>query len=32
MNPKTDAEIIAWYRKVRRYDSYVVSRESRART
>jgi uncharacterized protein YfaS (alpha-2-macroglobulin family) len=28
MNPKTDAEIIAWYRKVRRYDnSYVVNRE-----
>ena len=28
MNPKTDAEIIAWYRKVRRYDnSYVVNRD-----
>jgi hypothetical protein len=27
MNPKTDAEIIAWFRKVRRYDSYTVSRE-----
>lgn len=27
MNPKTDAEIIAWFRKVRRYDEYTVSRE-----
>ena len=27
MNPKTDAEIIAWFRKVRRYDNYTVSRE-----
>jgi uncharacterized protein YfaS (alpha-2-macroglobulin family) len=27
MNPKTDAEIIAWFRKVRRYDSYSISRE-----
>ncbi|MGJ7610487.1 MULTISPECIES: alpha-2-macroglobulin family protein [unclassified Variovorax] len=27
MNPKTDADIIAWFRKVRRYDSYSISRE-----
>jgi len=27
MNPKTDAEIIAWFRKVRRYDNFTVSRE-----
>ncbi|SEJ15777.1 hypothetical protein SAMN05518853_101811 [Variovorax sp. OK202] len=27
MNPKTDAEIIAWFRKVRRYDSFSISRE-----
>lgn len=27
MNPKTDAEIIAWFRKVRRYDAYTISRE-----
>ncbi len=27
INPKTDAEIIAWFRKVRRYDDYTVSRE-----
>jgi uncharacterized protein YfaS (alpha-2-macroglobulin family) len=27
MNPKTDAEIIAWFRKVRRYDNYSISRE-----
>ena len=27
MNPKTDAEIIAWFRKVRRYDEYTVSRD-----
>ncbi len=28
LNPKTDAEIIAWFRKVRRYDSnYTVSRK-----
>ncbi|WP_295988962.1 alpha-2-macroglobulin family protein [uncultured Variovorax sp.] len=27
MNPKTDAEIIAWFRKVRRYDNFTISRE-----
>ncbi|WP_210392652.1 alpha-2-macroglobulin family protein [Variovorax sp. PAMC 28711] len=28
MNPQTDAEIIAWYRKVKRYDnSYTVDRK-----
>ncbi|RIX77389.1 alpha-2-macroglobulin family protein [Acidovorax cavernicola] len=27
LNPKTDAEIIAWYRKVRRYDSYTIGRD-----
>jgi len=26
LNPQTDAEIIAWFRKVRRYDGYTVSR------
>ena len=26
LNPKTDAEIIAWFRKVRRYDSHTVPR------
>lgn len=31
MNPKTDAEIIAWFRKVRRYDNYTVSRKQAAR-
>lgn len=32
MNPKTDAEIIAWFRKVRRYDnSYTISRKEAAR-
>lgn len=31
MNPKTDAEIIAWFRKVRRYDNYTVSRKLAAR-
>ncbi|RZL88637.1 MAG: alpha-2-macroglobulin [Variovorax sp.] len=31
MNPKTDAEIIVWFRKVRRYDSYTVSRKEAAR-
>ncbi|MDM0058262.1 MG2 domain-containing protein [Variovorax sp. J22G47] len=32
LNPKTDAEIIAWFRKVRRYDSsYVVDRKLAAR-
>ncbi|MDL9998359.1 MG2 domain-containing protein [Variovorax sp. J22P240] len=32
MNPKTDAEIIAWFRKVRRYDSnYTVTRNLAAR-
>ncbi|KQX96257.1 alpha-2-macroglobulin family protein [Variovorax sp. Root473] len=31
LNPKTDAEIIAWYRKVRRYDSYTVSRDTARR-
>ncbi len=30
LNPKTDAEIIAWFRKVRRYDSYTISREQAA--
>ncbi|VTU27565.1 hypothetical protein SRS16CHR_04087 [Variovorax sp. SRS16] len=32
MNPKTDAEIIAWFRKVRRYDSNTtISRKEAAR-
>ncbi|RYF66163.1 MAG: alpha-2-macroglobulin, partial [Comamonadaceae bacterium] len=32
MNPQTDAEIIAWYRKVKRYDdSYTISRKDVAR-
>jgi uncharacterized protein YfaS (alpha-2-macroglobulin family) len=32
MNPKTDAEIIAWFRKVRRYDTnYTVDRKQAAR-
>ncbi|WP_436303125.1 alpha-2-macroglobulin family protein [Variovorax sp. LjRoot290] len=32
MNPKTDAEIIAWFRKVRRYDSnYTIDRKEAAR-
>ncbi|WP_309903614.1 MG2 domain-containing protein [Variovorax soli] len=32
MNPRTDAEIIAWFRKVRRYDgNYTVSRAQAAR-
>ena len=32
LNPKTDAEIIAWFRKVRRYDnSYSVDRKTAAR-
>ncbi|MBT2323164.1 alpha-2-macroglobulin [Variovorax paradoxus] len=32
MNPKTDAEIIAWFRKVRRYDSnYTIERKEAAR-
>ncbi len=31
LNPKTDAEIIAWYRKVRRYDNYTVSRDTARR-
>ncbi len=26
INPKTDAEIIEWLRKVRRYDSYTIAR------
>ena len=34
MNPKTDAEIIAWFRKVRRYDSNytIVAQARRAAT
>lgn len=31
MNPKTDAEIIAWFRKVRRYDNHTVTRTQAAR-
>ncbi|MDP9897768.1 alpha-2-macroglobulin family protein [Variovorax ginsengisoli] len=32
MNPKTDAEIIAWFRKVRRYDSsFTIERKAAAR-
>jgi uncharacterized protein YfaS (alpha-2-macroglobulin family) len=32
MNPKTDAEIVAWFRKVRRYDTnYTISRKQAAR-
>ncbi|RZL95794.1 MAG: alpha-2-macroglobulin, partial [Variovorax sp.] len=32
LNPKTDAEIIAWFRKVRRYDNaYTVERKEAAR-
>ncbi|MGJ7508055.1 alpha-2-macroglobulin family protein [Variovorax sp. GT1P44] len=32
MNPRTDAEIIAWFRKVRRYDSnYTITRKQAAR-
>ncbi|VTU17861.1 hypothetical protein RA8CHR_01609 [Variovorax sp. RA8] len=32
MNPKTDADIIAWFRKVRRYDSnYTIARTQAAR-
>jgi alpha-2-macroglobulin len=27
LQPKTDAEIIAWFRKVKRYDNYAVSRK-----
>ena len=27
LQPKTDAEIIAWFKKVRRYDSYEVPRK-----
>ena len=27
LQPKTDAEIIAWFKKVRRYDSYQVPRK-----
>ena len=26
LQPTTDADIIAWYRKVQRYDSYQVDR------
>ena len=31
MNPKTDAEIIAWFRRVRRYDGYSIDRKIAAR-
>ena len=32
INPKTDADIIAWFRKVRRYDSnYTISRKEAAK-
>ena len=31
LKPETDAEIIAWWRKVQRYDSYTVSRKQAAR-
>ncbi|RZL61357.1 MAG: alpha-2-macroglobulin [Variovorax sp.] len=31
LNPKTDAEIIAWFRKVQFFDNYTVSRERAAR-
>ncbi len=31
MNPKTDTEIITWFRKVRRYDSGAVSRDEARR-
>lgn len=32
LNPRSDAEIISWFRKVRRYDNnYTVSRKSAAR-
>lgn len=31
MTPKTDAEIIAWLRKVRRYDTYSIDRRTAAR-
>ena len=27
LKPRTDADIIAWFKKVQRYDSYVVSRK-----
>lgn len=27
LKPRTDAEIIAWFKKVQRYDSYVVDRK-----
>ncbi|KRA06845.1 alpha-2-macroglobulin [Acidovorax sp. Root568] len=27
LKPRTDADIIAWFRKVQRYDSYVVNRK-----
>lgn len=31
LQPGSDADIIAWYRKVRRYDGYLVSRKSARR-
>ncbi len=31
LNPKTDAEIIAWFKKVQRYDSYTVDRDDARR-
>ncbi|WP_444813113.1 alpha-2-macroglobulin family protein [Variovorax saccharolyticus] len=31
LNPKSDPEIIAWFRKVRRYDNDLVSRKTAAR-
>ncbi|MGH6640495.1 MAG: MG2 domain-containing protein, partial [Polaromonas sp.] len=30
LQPRTDAEIIAWFRKVQRYDGYEVSRKTAA--
>jgi len=31
LQPRTDAEIIAWFRKVQRYDAYTVSRKQAQR-
>jgi len=31
LQPKTDADIIAWFAKVQHYDNYAVSRKQRAR-
>ncbi|RZJ26000.1 MAG: hypothetical protein EOO54_04450, partial [Haliea sp.] len=30
LQPRTDADIIAWFRKVQRYDSYQVQRKQAA--